>query len=604
MRTLLATLVVAVGVSCSLTTADASAVSSNLVIAQVQTGGAGTGAANQEFVALFNNSSSDIDVSGWCIKLSDYNDSGTESYCFSVAPGMDQVRVAGKGVVFLASASYTVPAGISLTSRFMTSTTLSSTRGHVTLLDATKSVVDRVAWYNQESTPPKYPETLAAAAPTGGSMITRNAVDGSYVDTDNNNQDFVVVPAAPLSATSFVNYVHPDEIVDACPTIDGVQQIMPDGYGYDDAGNCELLSNDICENINLIQLEIPEGYGRLGSNCYDLSLDMCSNLDDLQLVVPEGYHISGNLCKKNAVMVGLKISEVMPNASGIDSGKEYIEIYNPTPNEIDLSYYTVHIGKNAEKLYSFGDAIVAGKSYISFYDSLGFSLLNSTSRVELHFYDGTVVDEIIPYQSPGDDISWSLIDSIWQYTDIQTPGAANQASAIETKDRDHSTSGGTSELLAACPAGKYRNPLTNRCRTIESDVAVLASCDSDEFRNPETNRCKKVSLASVTLAPCNEGYERNPETNRCRKVISDDELMPCEEGYVRNPATNRCKKSLSDVASKAAEAAKETSQLSQQINPYIIAAVAGLGVAGYGLYEWRSELAEAIRRIGRLLPRK
>lgn len=111
MRSLLAALVVVVGASCSLMTTDVQAASDRLVITQVQTGGSGSGTASQEFISLFNNSSQDIDVSNWCVRVSDYNDAGSDVYCFTVSPGMDEVQVPAKGAVLISSPSYPVPVG-------------------------------------------------------------------------------------------------------------------------------------------------------------------------------------------------------------------------------------------------------------------------------------------------------------------------------------------------------------------------------------------------------------------------------------------------------------------------------------------------------------
>jgi hypothetical protein len=74
------------------------------------------------------------------------------------------------------------------------------------------------------------------------------------------------------------------------------------------------------------------------------------------------------------------------------------------------------------------------------------------------------------------------------------------------------------EALPDCPAGKFRNPETNRCKSYETLTSILAACAEGYYRNPETNRCKKITKATATLTPCKEGYERNPETNRCRQI--------------------------------------------------------------------------------------
>lgn len=608
MKRLLASLVVAVGVSCSLITTAVSAVSENIVIAQVQTGGAGSGTAAQEFITLFNNAYTDVDITGWCVRVSDYNGAGTNVYCAKAAAGVDEVRMPSKGAMTLVSTSYQMPVGLKITEVFQTSTTMSGARGHVTVLDSTGAVVDRAAWLDYKAspvpTPPKYPEGVSAAAPAGGSMMTRTTINGTYVDTDNNFADFSIVPSAPLTATKLIDYQKPVEVVDLCATIDGVQATMPDGYGYDEAGNCEKVSDDMCSNIDLIQLEIPDGYMQLDANCYAASLDICPNVIGMQLDLPVGYRmLSNKLCKQIQPPHKLIITELLPNVSSVDTGKEFIEIYNNDKVAVDLSDYVLSVGKSAEKSYALPELLLPPQSYIVLKDSdYGFSLLNTTTRVELHYYDDTLIDDVIPYQDPQDDMSWALIDNVWQFTDNISAGAANLSPTPEQVGGSGSNTDASS--LEPCPAGKYRNPLTNRCRTIESDAAVLAACDADEYRNPETNRCRKISLASITVAACKEGYERNPETNRCRKVASDAGLAPCDEGYERNPATNRCRKKLSDVATTAVKAAEQTMKTAEQFNMYAFAAVAAVGVAGYGFYEWRTELHQFFRRLFRFIIRK
>lgn len=77
-------------------------------------------------------------------------------------------------------------------------------------------------------------------------------------------------------------------------------------------------------------------------------------------------------------------------------------------------------------------------------------------------------------------------------------------------------------VLTPCREGQYRSEETNRCRSIASVAAsVLKPCADDQFRNPLTNRCKKIASAEeLALADCGEGRERNPATNRCRNVLS------------------------------------------------------------------------------------
>lgn len=157
------------------------------------------------------------------------------------------------------------------------------------------------------------------------------------------------------------------------------------------------------------------------------------------------------------------------------------------------------------------------------------------------------------------------------------------------------------EEVVVCPAGKYLNPDTNRCRSIEEAVNALAACPEGQERNPATNRCRaKVTAATSLLTPCAEGQERNPATNRCRSIASVvAELIPCDEGQERNPATNRCRK----IAGATTAAAITPGEVAESSNPtwnivtWSLIAVAAGGAIAYGAYEWRHELAGVGRSI-------
>jgi hypothetical protein len=575
----------------------ASAVSSDLVISHVQTGGSGSGTAGQEFIAVYNNSDSEVNITNWCVTYSDYtNATIVDLYCFNAAEEMDEVRVSAKSSIVVASPSYPGSAGVVTGTYINSSTTLSGTRGHVAIYNEDNQVVDRVAWDNKASAPPASPETIAAVAPAGGSMLLRDFEETVFVDTDHNLNDFSVVTSLLPAVHPLIDYVAPPELVDVCENLPNIQSIMPSGYDYEDTDNCELISADLCQNVNNVQLMIPQNMSGLNGSCYDTALDACTNIENFQLDIPNGFReISSDLCKVINPKGNIVLSEILANSAGTDAGHEFIEIYNSDQRSIDLSDYSLAIGKNAEKILSLPAHDIAPGEYVYFSDTdLVYTLLNTTTQVKLLFYDGTVVDEIIPYQDPGDDVSWSLIDDVWQFTDIVTPGSSNIAMSQILGDNDVQSTAG----LAPCPAGKYRNTLTNRCRNIEEDASVLASCAADEYRNPETNRCKKIALAAGELVPCAEGYERNEDTNRCRKLQEDAQLVPCAEGYERNPETNRCRKTLSTTqtadATNSSEPVPEESIIS---SPYALAATVGTGAVGYGIYEWRTELGAAIRRI-------
>jgi hypothetical protein len=565
------------------------AISASVVISQVQLGA--VGASKQEFVQLHNNTAADINIADWCVVYSDYKDeTRTTLRCFDLPAGVDELRMSPNGDVLIASQTYPFPTGLQAPERYVgSSLDMSGARGHIRLLDASGVEVDKVAWDNKSSTPPLSPESLASVAPAAGKSIARSG-GITLVDTDNNFTDFREQVANPLN-TGISEYVKPLPVIDLCQQ-DGIQSTLPEGYGFDEAGNCELLSSDICLNIEKIQTIVPEGLMVDQGNCYT---DLCGNLDGLQREIPTGYVQNMGTCTvlENRALI---LTELLANGSGTDTGQEYIEIYNPFDEPVPLDGYTFWIGKNFEKHYAVvtegANVLIEPHAYRYFRDDeLGFSLLNTSSSVRLVAPAGNVVSET-SYLNPKDDMSWSLLEGVWNYTNQATPGFENVASLIV----DDEVVLGVSSALAPCPSGKYRHPVTNRCRNIEADASALATCDADEYRNPETNRCRKLaSLASATLADCEDGYERNPDTNRCRKIATiASALKPCDAGFERNPDTNRCRA----VASQATKTAGLTNAPSTQ-NTMNWPAVAGISTiaVGYAVYEWRTELMKGFGRL-------
>lgn len=229
------------------------------------------------------------------------------------------------------------------------------------------------------------------------------------------------------------------------------------------------------------------------------------------------------------------------------------------------------------------------------------SITNAGGYVWLEDLYGTRVygSTMTSYEPAGTDeqgLSWARAeDGAWYWSTTPQPSAPNRITLPV-------------EEVAACPVGKYRNPETGRCRTIEEAVNALAACAEGQYRNPATNRCKQLIATTAALKPCAEGQERNPATNRCRSIVSAvAELLPCNEGYERNPATNRCRKVTAVLAASAGsgDIGNENERGTGSIAGWgwALAAVAAGGAVGYGIYEWRHELVSGWNsfraRVGR-----
>ncbi len=205
----------------------------------------------------------------------------------------------------------------------------------------------------------------------------------------------------------------------------------------------------------------------------------------------------------------------------------------------------------------------------------------------LQRYDGTMT-HYTGFSGKEQGYSWMLDDDgVWRWSTTPSPYSDNIVTAPVMP-------------VTVCPEGKYLNPDTNRCRTLEEAVNALAACPEGQYRNPATNRCRQLATTASTLQPCGEGQERNPATNRCRSVVSAvAELTPCKEGQERNPETNRCRKisGVSTAASGTGQLVEAAKEGGWSIWTWSLVAVGVTGAVGYGIYEWRHELLGFGQRI-------
>ena len=501
---------------------------SGIVISAMQTGD--TLSASNEVIELYNNSPDTVEVTNWCVYYASATTTtnGTKLACLTPVEPLDHVFMPSHTYVSLASKQYlaTYP---NVRTDYSFSSTLSGTAGHVRLLDATGTVVDKVGWGATAVSP----EGLPAPAPPTGKALTRIFAADVFVDTDNNVADFQMV-----STILTLPVEQALVLADACGNIDGLQLSVPEDMTADDAGNCSVPVVDQCTNILGVQATVPIGYElRQDGLCW--------------LVVPS-----------------LTITELLPNPAGSDTGNEFIELHNPTDQDVSLTNAVLKIGANLDTTVKFAHGeIVPADGYLAIQNNtFTFSLLNSSDLVALMTSDGQMIDQILPYANPDDGFAWALIDGTWQYTNQPTPGTANLLS-IDSVDSDTAHAG---VALAPCAANQYRNPATGRCKLLAGQSSTLVPCKDNQYRSEETGRCRTIAT-TTTPTPCPTGQERNAETGRCRKSIS-----------TTPPKTNYAVLGASTSAS----------------HHYMLWAVLGivaLGIA-YAVWEWREELMKLFHK--------
>lgn len=279
---------------------------------------------------------------------------------------------------------------------------------------------------------------------------------------------------------------------------------------------------------------------------------------------------------------GVQISEIVPNPAGTDTGKEYIELFNSTNQPVNLSSCSLKVGSTTKQLT---ETIQPGYQVI-----YGLTLPNAAGGSVEFITPST--ESVVSYPPDmKDDESWSLIDGEWQLSNQSTPGQSNKPSVLIASVTTATT---TVTAQASCPAGKYRNPATNRCKNIE--IVASKACDSGQIRNPATNRCKKAVAVGALLKPCDVGQVRNPATNRCRKVTVAKSLAACKIGQERNTTTNRCRKVAGATTSKPNNSSTQGNDPKPNISYVVLAIVAAL-VLGYGVYEYRTSIGNYFAKL-------
>jgi hypothetical protein len=264
-------------------------------------------------------------------------------------------------------------------------------------------------------------------------------------------------------------------------------------------------------------------------------------------------------------LLPIVITEILPNAIGSDTGNEFIELYNPNETQaISLKGFTLLVGLSLEKKIVLGELTIQPKAYMHFSNAqLGFSLLNTSSRVQLLAADGTIASQVPPYTAPPEGEAWALINTDWLYTNTPTPGEAN------TQDDDN-----TEMVISTLKAASVQKP-----------------CTANQYRSLETNRCRLISMLAATVpVACKAAQERNLETNRCRAVAKST-ATTCKEGQEKNPETNRCR-TIKKMTAAPYGVKGVSSQQQSGMGWYMWVAIGGivLLIIGYGVWEWREEL--------------
>jgi hypothetical protein len=124
-----------------------------------------------------------------------------------------------------------------------------------------------------------------------------------------------------------------------------------------------------------------------------------------------------------------EITEVLPDPASpqLDSADEFIELYNPYAEELDLTGYVLKTGTGWTHKYTIGEVTVDPYGYVALTSAqTHLSLSNSGSGVRLYDPAGNLVVEAPSYGKAQTGSSWVKgSDGQWAWTAKPTPGEQN-----------------------------------------------------------------------------------------------------------------------------------------------------------------------------------
>lgn len=352
------------------------------------------------------------------------------------------------------------------------------------------------------------------------------------------------------------------------------------------------------------------------------------------------------------VYLKLDITELLPDPDKpqIDASDEFVELFNPNSQPVNLKGYILQTGSDLGTTYTFGAATIKAKSYRAFYSrDIKIGLVNQGGRAQLLDPAGTIVSELISYPKAPTGKSWAKVAGKWQWTDRSTPGGPNQAHT--SKPADNATT--TQPQTTTTPIGPFAKINITELLPDPDKPQTDANDEFVELFNPNdyavdlagytiqtgTNFRSRHTIENLTIKPRQyiaifSSLTRVSLTNRggaarlldpAGQVISTTDSYPkAETGaawalidgkwqWTATP-TPAAKNVLTAVESASSVSVAAAQPASQDRARAVLAAPATVqttaatnaivaGAVGsallYGLYEWRGDLQNQLEKFRR-----
>lgn len=199
----------------------------------------------------------------------------------------------------------------------------------------------------------------------------------------------------------------------------------------------------------------------------------------------------------------LQISELLPNPAppASDSTDEYIELYNPNDQSVDLVGYKLQTGNTFSYSHVFTTTSLGAREYKSFtVTETGTILSNSGGQARLLDASGAVVAQTNTYDTANDGDAWALINGAWQWTTTPTPNAANELALPVLKVATTKLPTTTKPPLAAKKAA-IPKATTAKTASVKAPAKVAAAKITKKAAAPERQVYQDPAQVPPSLHP-------------------------------------------------------------------------------------------------------
>lgn len=198
----------------------------------------------------------------------------------------------------------------------------------------------------------------------------------------------------------------------------------------------------------------------------------------------------------------VEITEILPDpvSPQTDAEDEYIEIYNPNSETMNLNGYQLQSGNSFSYKYTFDNVELGAGQYLVIYrkDS-GLTLANTSGSVRVLDPAGNVLDQT-SYNDPDPGASWSKINGSWVYTSSLTPGGANTFAAVLAKTAKTSTKKASTKKASTKKKAAAKKSSTKKASTKKTNSKKSKAAGSGSTQNAKEDPTTKLNSKYIYIA--------------------------------------------------------------------------------------------------------